>query len=446
MSTSHKKLPSGQQSASSGTRKRASFLQLLREHVTDVLYIWRHEMVKVIKDEGVLMFLVIVPLAYPLLYSWIYNNETVHEVPVAVVDHSHSALSRQFIKDCDATPDVEVKYYAEDLDEARSLVSRQLCKGIYFIPSDFGTNILRGDQGTVSVYCDMSLMLAYKAIYQTAMIEAGRLGAGLNIKKAGNYTKREDAITAQPLAVDEVAMFNPSGGYGSCVLPAVLMLLLQQVLALGIGMAAGTAHERHKNGQLIPDDDPHYRGAYRIVWGKALCYGMTGAVAAAYLSMAVPAMFSFPQLADGLTLLWLLLPYTLACIFFGMTVSCLVRYRENVILIMVFVSVPLLFLSGVSWPQSSIPGYWQGVSWLFPSTFGVRAYIRANSMGASVSQILFEIRILWIQAAVYLGMACLVYRHQFRLMRKYAVKPMADSSATEEPITEEPAHLEPAKV
>ena len=393
-------------------------IERIKQHFTDVLHIWRSEMVKVFKDEGVLMFLVVVPLGYPLLYSWIYNNETLHETPVAVVDQSHSALSRKFVNDCDATPDVEVKYHANDLDEARSLVSRQLVKGIYLIPSDFAERINRGEQATVSVYCDMSLMLAYKNVYQTAMVEAARLGAGLKIKRSTIYTKREAAITAQPLAVTDVAMYNPSGGYGSCVLPAVLMILLQQALALGIGMAAGTARERHRNGQLVPDDDPHYRGAYRIVWGKALCYAMTGAVAAAYLSMAVPAMFSFPQLGSGWTLFWLLLPYTLASIFFGMTVSCLVRYRENVMLIMVFVSVPLLFLTGVSWPQSSIPSYWQGVSWLFPSTFGVRAFIRANSMGASVSQILPEIRYLWIQAAAYLGMACLVYRYQFHLMRK----------------------------
>lgn len=397
-----------------------SIFRKYREHLSDILYIWRQEMRQVIRDEGVLMFLVVVPLGYPLLYSWIYNNESLHEVPVVVVDQSHSALSRQFIHDCDASPDVHVKYYAEDLDEARSLVSRQLVKGIYLISSEFATNINRGEQGTVSVYCDMSLMLAYKAVYQTAMVEAGRLGAGLKIKKAGNYSKHEDAITAQPLAVDDVPMFNPSGGYGSCVLPAVLMLLLQQALALGIGMAAGTARERNKNGQLIPTDNPHYRGAYRIVAGKALCYGMLGAVAAAYLAMAVPRMFSFPQMAEGTTLLLMLLPYTIACIFFGMTVSCLVRYRENVMLLMVFVSVPLLFLTGVSWPQSSIPSAWQGVSWLFPSTFGVRAFIRVNSMGASINQILPEIRILWIQAAVYLGMACLVYRHQFRLARKYS--------------------------
>ena len=120
-----------------------------------MLYIFRQELLQVVKDEGVLMFLVVVPLGYPLLYSWIYNNETLHETPVVVVDQSHSALSRQFINDCDASPDVHIKYYAEDLDEARSLVSRQLVRGIYLIPSDFAECVNRGEQAHVSVYCDM---------------------------------------------------------------------------------------------------------------------------------------------------------------------------------------------------------------------------------------------------------------------------------------------------
>ena len=397
-----------------------SIFRNIKERLIDVLYIWREEMRLVFRDEGVLIFLIIVPLGYPLLYSWIYNNESLREVPVVVVDQSHSKLSRQFIRDCDASPDVHVLFYAEDLDEAKSLISRQLVKGIYFIPSDFSKRIFRGEQGTVSVYCDMSLMLAYKSVYQTAMVEAGRIGAGLNIKKAGNHTKHEDAITAQPLAVEEVTMFNPSGGYGSCVLPAVLMLILQQTLALGIGMSAGTARERNRNGHLIPDDDPHYNGAYRIVSGKALCYAMIAAVTSAYLAMAIPRMFSFPHLANHWDLLLMMIPYVIACIFFGMTVSCLVRYRENVMLLVVFVSIPLLFLTGVSWPQSNIPSAWQGVSWLFPSTFGVRAFIRVNSMGATIDQVLPEIRILWIQAAAYLGFACVVYRYQFRLMKKHA--------------------------
>ena len=385
----------------------------------DLAYVWRFELRQVLRDEGVLLFCIVVPLLYPLLYSWVYNNETIHEVPVVVVDKSHSQLSRQFIRMCDASSEVHVACYAADLDDAQSLVSRQVVKGIYLIPEDFATNVNRMEQGTVSVYCDMALMLTYKAIYQTAMAVSQKMGAQIQTKLSGNYTAREDLISTSPLDVEEVAMFNPQAGYGTAVLPAVLILIIQQTLALGIGLAAGTARERNRYGDLIPIH-PCYSGVGRIVGGKALCYLMVYAVMSTYLVMVVPKFFSFIHIAPWQNLLLLMIPYLLACVFFGMTVSCLVRYRENVILLMVFVSLPLLFLTGVSWPQTSIPGYLQGVSWLFPSTFGVRAYLRLNSMGGSIGDVSLELRCLWIQVAAYLGMACLVYGHQIYVSQRHA--------------------------
>ena len=385
----------------------------------DAAYVWRFELRQVLRDEGVLLFCIVVPLVYPLLYSWIYNNEHIHEVPVVVVDKSHSQQSRQFIRMCDASADVHIAYYAEDLDDAQSLVSRQVVKGIYYIPEDFATHLNRMEQGTVSVYCDMALMLTYKAIFQTAMAVSQQMGAQIQTKLSGNYTAREDVVTTSPLDVEEVAMFNPQGGYGTAVLPAVLMLIIQQTLALGIGLAAGTARERNRYGNLIPIH-PCYGGIGRIISGKALCYLMVYAVMSTYLIVVVPKLFHFIHIAPWQNLLQLMIPYLLACVFFGMTVSCLVRYRENVILLMVFVSLPLLFLTGVSWPQSSIPGYLQGVSWLFPSTFGVRAYLRLNSMGGSIGDVSLELRCLWIQVAAYLGAASLVYGHQLRISQRCA--------------------------
>jgi len=377
-------------------------------------------MTQVVKDEGVLMFFIVVPLMYPLLYSWIYNNEVVREVPVCIVDNSHSQFSRQFIRMCDASPDVQVKYYAQDLDEAKSLVSRQLVKGVYLIPSDFEANICRMEQGVISVYCDMSLMLTYKAIFQTAQVVAMDMGSSVAKKMGGYYTHREEVIAARPLDYEDVPIFSPSGGYGSGVLPAVLMLILQQTLVLGIGLAAGTARDENPYRNLIPLNDSRYDNTFTIVLGKAMCYLMVFMVMGAWLGVAVPRLFHFPQLATWQTLLTMMIPYTIACIFFGMMVSCTVKYRENVMLLVVFVSIPLLFMTGVSWPQSNIPGYWQGVSWLFPSTFGVRAYIRLNSMGADISDVMPELRILWIQAFCYLALTLCVYRFQFYEARRHA--------------------------
>ena len=397
-----------------------SIFHKIYEDLQHVCYIWHREMQQVVKDEGVLIFFILVPIFYPLLYSWIYDNETVHEVPVCVVDMSNTALSREFVRKCDASSDVRVAYYAQDLDEGKSLVSRQLVKGIYFIPPDFETNVLRMKQGIVSVYCDMSLMLTYKAIFQTSQLVSMEMGKDIQTKLGGHYTAREEAISARPLDFADVPVFNPQGGYGSFILPAVLMLILQQTLVLGIGLSAGTAREENLHHALVPVGDKRYESSFAIVLGKAMCYLMIYAVMGAWLVAGVPRLFHFPQLATWQSLLTIMLPYVLACIFFGMVVSCLVKYRENVMLIMVFVSVPLLFLTGVSWPQSNIPGWLQGVSWLFPSTFGARAYVRMNSMGATVGDVLTEYRVLWIQVGAYFVMALAVYRFQILRARRYA--------------------------
>jgi len=397
-----------------------SIFRKIASDISDACYIWAQEMRFIIRDEGVLIFFFIVPLAYPLLYSWIYNNEIVHEVPVVVVDDSHTQLSRQFARQCDASPDVKVLCYAADMDEAISLVSRQLAKGIYYFPPEFETKVNRMEQATVSVYADMSLMLTYKAVFQTAMAVSQQMGSRLTTAVTQPATKREAQISAMPLAVDDVPLFNPAGGYGSFILPAVLMLILQQTLVLGIGMSAGTARERDRYHNLIPIDI-HYQGVLPIVGGKALCYFMIYAVMGAYLTLVVPRLFNFVHIAHWPDLLAMMLPYTLACIFFGMIVSCIVRYRENVMLLIVFVSIPLLFLSGVNWPQSNIPAFWQSISWLFPSTFGIRAYVRMNTMGASLADVMFEYRILWLQATFYFLAACVVYHHQINLSRTNAL-------------------------
>ena len=184
----------------------------------------------------------------------------------------------------------------------------------------------------------MSLMLTYKAIYQSTQEVASMLNTELQLQQAGGYTNRDDEIAAQPLAVDDVQIFNSTGGYGNALIPGVLMMIMQQTLLLGIGLAAGTARENNRYKDLVPISR-HYNGIFRIVMGKSMAYFMLYAVIGAYLSLIVPRLFGFTTLASGAALVGLLVPYILACIFFGMALSCMVRYRENVILLVVFTSI-----------------------------------------------------------------------------------------------------------
>lgn len=57
---------------------------IISQGTKDLFYIWWQELKAVVKDQGVLIFFILVPLGYPLLYTFIYTNETVREVPAAV--------------------------------------------------------------------------------------------------------------------------------------------------------------------------------------------------------------------------------------------------------------------------------------------------------------------------------------------------------------------------
>ena len=406
------------QDSTSNTTRKSTLLLTIIDGVKDMCYIWAKEIRSTVTDEGVLIFFILVPLLYPLLYSWIYNNEVVRDVPVAIVDRSHSQSSREFIRHFDASPDTKVAYYCNDLEEAKDLVGKQAVRGVLYFPADFSTRLHRGEQCHVGVYCDMSLMLTYKAIFQSAQAISQEMSTQIQITQSNSVTARDEAISSRPLDFDEVQIFNATGGYGNALIPGVLMLILQQTLLLGIGLSAGTARENNRYQDLVPISR-HYNGIFRIVLGKSMAYFMIYAVMSAYITLCVPRFFHFTTMATASTLIGLLLPYVLSCIFFGMAMSCVVRYRENVMLLVVFTSVPLLFLSGISWPQSDIPSFWQGISWLFPSTFGIRGYLRISSMGATLADIRTEYQALWIQVLAYFLFTSMVYRYQINHTRSH---------------------------
>ena len=212
-------------------------------------------------------------------------------------------------------------------------------------------------------------------------------------------------------------MFNPQSGFASFIIPAVLILVIQQSLLLGVGTIAGTARDRNPRHSLVPVDK-HYCKPWCIVIGKACVYMPVYFVMGFWVFFIVPRIFSLTQIGAKSELMLFLFPFLLACVFFAITASFLSREREQPFLLFVFTSVPLMFISGISWPKEGIAGYWIALSKIFPSTPGIDGFVKMNNMGATRGEVLPEYLNLWILAIIYFILACLLYYREIVKSRK----------------------------
>lgn len=397
-----------------------SFLSIWRQSLSDINYIFREELRTIIRDKGVIIFFFLVPLGYPLLYTFIYTNEVVRDVPVAVVDDCRSAQSREYIRHVDATPDVKIVSYCANMSEAKNMIKHRNAYGIIHIPNDFTSHLNKGEQVYVGAYADMSGMLYYKSVLTANTNVSLAMNANIKVKRAGGTTEQQDEVAEHPIKYEEVSIFNPQNGFATFLIPAVLILIIQQTLLLGIGMAAGTAREHNQFRDLVAVNK-HHRGLLRIVLGKGLAYMLVYIPLCVYILAVVPHLFHLNQIGNPWHIACFTLPFLVASIFFAMTVSAFVRHREMCIMLIVFTSVPLLFISGISWPGSAVPYAWKAISYIFPSTFGIHGFVAINNMGASLADVEHDWYMLWVQTLVYIITTCTVYKASISNSRHHVI-------------------------
>lgn len=359
------------------------------------------ELQRIFRDPGVVVIFIVATLAYPLIYKALYWNEQINDVPVAVVDLSNSPQSREFLHRWNASPDIKLTHTCSSMAEAEQLLRNQKVHGIIYFPRDFAKQLADPlGQAHISLFCDMSSFLYMKAIYLSCnqvMLESMR-----NIQIDRYEQMGMDKEFAWSLVQDapyhETALFTPTGGYGSFLIPAVLVLILHQTLLFGICMLGGTAREENEESYT-----------FTSLIGRAGACFLTYFGLAAILLGFFPRLFDIPHIGDIGTILLLIIPYLLAVIFFSLCVSVFIRNRESGLVLLISTSLIFLFMAGISWPKEMIPDAWRYLSYFIPYTWGAHAFIHVNSMGATLSQVTREFIALWVLTGAYGVLASVLF-------------------------------------
>lgn len=373
-----------------------------------VLKIWLDEYRAIFTDAGVVLIFFGAIVIYPFFYSLPYLPEVLREIPVAVVDGDHSALSRKLVRMLDAHENMAVAARFGDMETAKNAFFNREVHGIITIPAGFEKQVLRREQATVALYGDASYFLTYRQVMLGCTQVVRTLSAGVEVRRLqGKGATQSQALALRaPVQAAAFPLFNPAGGYATFVVQFSLVALMQQTLLIGICMLAGTRRER---AGADAAQARQVSGMAEVV-GKAGAYFSIYFFHSLYLFQMVPAVFNFARRGNPLDLMIFIVPFLLSTIFLGLAVSRWFKSREMSILVVAFTSLPILLVSGFPWPPEAMPGWLLYPGKLIPSTAGINGFLMIGQMGGALREVAREWSLLWILSAVYFLLALFLFR------------------------------------
>ena len=355
----------------------------------DIWLVMSDEWRRVWNDAGVVLIVVFALFIYGISYSLGYGGEVLEEVPIAVVGGDAATTSRQLVRIVDASPKVQVAHEVYDMEEAKRLFAERKIWGVVALSPSFDSDILSGKQARVAILGDASYFLAYREMVEGVVAAVQQMNEQIVAERNENYSP--------PIIYEQRNLFNPSFGYGVFVMPAVILLIVQQTALMGIGMVSATRRERRERYEI--------NSAFVVTIGRTLTYLTIYAVTLGFMLTVHYSLFDYPMRGAWWRCVAVIAPYILAITLLAQALGVLFRKRESPILWLLWFSIPFLLVSGVSLPPQAFHEWLYVVGKIVPSSSAVEAWIAIQSRGASLSDIAPQLTLLWILVALYAGLA-----------------------------------------
>ncbi|MDC1107035.1 ABC transporter permease [Prolixibacteraceae bacterium] len=373
----------------------------MKEKKETLYSVFKEQLARIFSDSGVLFIIVGASVVYPILYGWVYKKEVVKDVPVAIVNQDGSSLSRQLSRCLDATEQISNEYSGIDFNYAKKLLNKGSVKGIIIIPKGLEKKVLRGEKSNVSLFADASYFMYYKQILTGVNYVVGTVNAGIRVKKSLLKGRmREDAVDkALNIKLDSRPLFNPSGGYASYLMPAVLILILQQTLLMGMGLFAGTEYAEERSWFLVKELD--IKAILIQMLGRGTAFFVVYIPISIHLLINCFWIFGYPAWSNIVELLLFIFPFLLSVICFAIFLSTCFRERTSSMIFLLFTAIPMLFLSGISWPYQNMPSFWRFISEFIPSTHAIIGIYKMQIMHANLLLCQSQWIKMWELAALF---------------------------------------------
>ncbi|MGZ7070487.1 MAG: ABC transporter permease [Methanobacterium sp.] len=378
----------------------------------DLLVLWRHK--------PRLISIILFPIIMITLFGYGMGG-TLSNVPVVVVEQSHGPLTDATLNAMKGMSLYDIKDIITDPEKAKQMVQNGQVKAAIILPANFD-NLQDSHPKSVVIDVDSSDQMATSAVVPATQTLFNQINNQLAIKKlqAMNLTPAQAVATStiqaqqnpvqvtQPRPINFQNIMNSINSqinklYGNItyldfLVPAIIGMTVLFGCMFGMGESLAGERERGELARLFMTPT----SVATVVGGKIISKLTIEIVRAIILIVAAIVLFGI--IINGsmaLTLLVLALG-ALCFVGFGIMISARVSTQEDYMQMVMPITMPMMFVSGVFYPIETMPWIFQKLAYILPLTYVNDALRAVMLKGVGIGGI-------WIDIVVLLGFTALFF-------------------------------------
>lgn len=331
-----------------------------------IFYLIKREFRLFLSNTTLLSVFFLAPIIYAFLIGFTYKEGKVTDIPIILVNQDNSPLSLQLQEMLEDNQSLKIIHYANEPIDLKDEVIRQDAAAVVMIPERFEAMMLQKKYPEVNVYINTANVLTANFASKALQLTLGTFSAGAEIsalQKGG--LPAEVAVTQyEPFKANYLTMFNTSSNYLVFMWPAMMAVVLQQVILLAMAV---TFSEELKRKTFI--EDFVERKTYAVVvmaikslpvWVFSLFNIFIFFIFSKYLMIPVPEDFWNFMLLTGI--------FVLACTNLGVFFSILIPNSLKATQVLMVIASPAFIISGFTWPVYAMPEFIQRFTDIIPLT------------------------------------------------------------------------------
>lgn len=406
------------------------------EAFKNILQITGKDLLEFFRNRMELVAFIIMPVFMMVMTGYIFPSGTsLKNITLAVVQNDKGNISENIVtvlenmKLGDKNDNIFlIERQSGNLEGAKEELKKGNLNAILIIPEDFSSNIEESRQGILTLIIDQSNPQISSIL--TGMMEKIVDGLATNLAIARlvgimptEFSTDKPAPPGSTIAPSLQSQPNPQAlikpfiikteglvpgeqNYFQFMAPGIIAMVV--VMAVMIGLAASISREKELgtlDGILVA---PIARLC--IILGKALSQTTRGLLQGSIVLLLSIFLFGV-KIHGSIPLVALLLFLgVFSFIGLGILISAIAAEQETAMMIMMTLTFPMIFLSGVFFPIEQMPGFMQVISKILPLTYTIEALRKVIILGAGISSLGKELTILITFGAVTLAIAVPVFK------------------------------------